>query len=62
MQTLVIIGATGDLGRGVVPRLARDYRLAIVYREPDRFAQLQETNGGSLVGLESLAGEGRVSR
>ena len=56
MKTLVLIGATGDLGRGVVPRLARDYRLVIVYREADRFAQLQEANGGALTGLESLAG------
>jgi NAD(P)-dependent dehydrogenase (short-subunit alcohol dehydrogenase family) len=56
MQTLVVIGATGDLGRGVVPRLARDYRLAVVYREADRFARLQEANGGALTGLDSLAG------
>lgn len=55
MQTLVIIGATGDLGRGVVPRLARDYHLAVVYREADRFAHLQEANAGALTGLDSLA-------
>jgi NAD(P)-dependent dehydrogenase (short-subunit alcohol dehydrogenase family) len=54
MQTLVVIGATGDLGRGVVPRLARDYRLVIIYREAELFARLQEENGGALTGYGSL--------
>jgi NAD(P)-dependent dehydrogenase (short-subunit alcohol dehydrogenase family) len=56
MQTLVVIGATGDLGRGVVPRLARDYRLVVVYREADLFARLQNENGGALTGYASLDG------
>lgn len=55
MQTIVIVGATGDLGRGVVPRLARDYRLAIVYREAERFARMQEEAGGALAGFASVA-------
>jgi NAD(P)-dependent dehydrogenase (short-subunit alcohol dehydrogenase family) len=54
MQTVVVIGATGDLGRGVVPRLARDYRLVVVYREAELFARLQDENGGALTGYASL--------
>jgi NAD(P)-dependent dehydrogenase (short-subunit alcohol dehydrogenase family) len=55
MQTIVLVGATGDLGRGVVPRLARDYRCVVVYRTADSFERLKRDCGDvPLTGVDSL--------
>lgn len=44
-KTILVTGATGDLGRVVLPRLLRDYRCAVMYRSQSGWAHLQETIG-----------------
>lgn len=54
METLILVGATGDLGRIVVPRLARDYHCVVVYRSAESFERLRSESGAELTGLDSL--------
>jgi NAD(P)-dependent dehydrogenase (short-subunit alcohol dehydrogenase family) len=56
MPTLLLIGATGDLGHGVVARLARDYRCVVVHRSAEAFETLRSDTGAVLIGIDSLEG------
>ncbi|HVS33852.1 MAG TPA: SDR family NAD(P)-dependent oxidoreductase [Thermoanaerobaculia bacterium] len=44
MKSIVITGGTGDLGSIVVPRLATDYRCAVVYRSEESRKRLAESD------------------
>jgi NAD(P)-dependent dehydrogenase (short-subunit alcohol dehydrogenase family) len=61
MRTIVITGGTGDLGHGVVPRLTRDYRCAVVYRSAESWQRLTAAIDAELIGLDSLDRAGEVA-
>lgn len=59
MRTLLITGGTGDLGAVVVPRLARDYRCLVHYRNEAKFAPLRDVpNVEGIASLERPDDEG----
>lgn len=51
MKTLLITGATGDLGHAVVPRLARDYRCVAVYRSEKSWNSVRSSLGEQIEGI-----------
>jgi 3-oxoacyl-[acyl-carrier protein] reductase len=64
-KTILVTGATGDLGSVVLPRLLRDYRCAVMYRSQSGWEHLQETVGAHerLVGYPGeLADEASIRR
>lgn len=61
MQTILITGATGGLGSGVVPRLMREYRCVALYRDPAAFRKLTAHAGGDLGGIATADDIGRVA-
>jgi NAD(P)-dependent dehydrogenase (short-subunit alcohol dehydrogenase family) len=61
MRTIIITGGTGDLGHGVLPRLVRDYRCAVVYRSEDSWRRLTSVIDAPLIGLDSLDRVGEVA-
>jgi NAD(P)-dependent dehydrogenase (short-subunit alcohol dehydrogenase family) len=50
MKTVVITGGTGDLGRVVVPRLLREYRCAVLFRDEAQFKKLGQFE--NLIGIQ----------
>ena len=55
MRTVVLTGGTGDLGHIVVPRLASDYQVVVVYRTRDSYDRLVSATGASNVrGVASI--------
>lgn len=61
MQTVVITGGTGALGHAVVPRLLRDYRCVVIYRDIESWHELKQALGAHerLVGCSE---EGDLAR
>src|SRR4051812_19846598 len=64
-KTILVTGATGDLGSVVLPRLLRDYRCAVLYRSQSGWQRLQDAVGSSerLVGYPGeMADEASLRR
>lgn len=59
MKTLLVTGATGDLGAVVVPRLLQDYRCVALYRSEESWRRVAKHP--NLVGIRRLDEIGRYA-
>jgi 3-oxoacyl-[acyl-carrier protein] reductase len=58
-KTILVTGATGDLGQVVLPRLLQDYRCAVIYRSQPGWERLQSQIGAQerLVGYPGVVAD-----
>lgn len=53
MKTIVVTGATGDLGHSVMRRLSQDYRCIALYRSEKSWNELRSAIAGNIEGVSS---------